>query len=116
MNKPAGSRRVVLHNLRDDRGLRHLGAERQDDGSIVIEGHDLGPGVEVLGPGLTEYEWVWTVASEHVPAAIEALGGEAGDDPLRLLKVWCAEHKGADPGIHLKSAGVSIAFWNRIGD
>ncbi len=76
MNNGAGSARVVLRDVRDERGTRHLGARRRDDGGIVIEGHDLGRGVEVLGPGLSEYEWVWTIAPDAVPSAIEAIGAQ----------------------------------------
>jgi hypothetical protein len=116
MNNAAGSTRVVMRELRDERGTRYLGARRREDGSIIIEGHDLGRGVEVLGPGLSEYEWVWTIAPDAVPSAIEALGGKEGDDPLKLLLGWSTDHGGTDPGTHLREAGVTIAFWSHLGD
>jgi hypothetical protein len=84
---------------------------------LIIEGQDLGPGVEqAFGAGLTEYEWVWEIAPQDVPAAVEALGGHEADDPLALLRAWYADHGGEDPGSYLKDAGVPIGFWNRIGD
>jgi hypothetical protein len=108
---------VVLRGLRDEGGLRSLEARRADDGGIVIEGQDMGPGVErAFGDGYTEYEWTWTIASDALPAAIAALGGSAGDDPLPLMAHWCAENGGRDPGIRLSDAGVPISFWSRIGD
>ena len=61
MNDEKGSARVVLRDVRDERGTRYLAAQRREDGGIVIEGHDLGRGVEVFGPGLSEYEWFWTI-------------------------------------------------------
>ena len=117
MNHEIGSARVVLRELRDAGGTRSLTARRREDGAIVIEGQDLGPGVEaVFGPGLNEYEWAWMIGPDAFPAAIEALGGHEGDDLLGLLAAWSVCHGGADPGSHCKDAGVVIDFWNRIGD
>ena len=113
----ACSLRVVLRDLRDDRGTRHLSASRDPDGRIRIDGHDLGRGVEdAFGAGLSEYEWSWVIEPEAVPAAVAALDGRDGDDPLKLLVAWSAAHGGADPGSHLRDAGVPISFWNRVGD
>jgi hypothetical protein len=112
----AESARVVIRALRDERGTRHLATRRRDDGGIVIEGHDLGRGVEVLGPGLSEYEWVWTIPPDAVLSAIEALGGKEVDNPLQLLVGWSTDHGGIDPGTHLREAGITIAFWSHLGD
>lgn len=106
----------MLRHLRDAEGVRYLGAEWRD-GAIVIEGQDLGPGVErVFGEGLTEYEWAWHVQASAVPALIAALGGTEGDDPLVLLAAWCEANGGRDPGSRLREAGVSVEFWSRVGD
>jgi hypothetical protein len=108
---------ISLRDYRDEGGLRHLGATRTPDGGILIEGQDLGPGVErAFGAGLTEYEWAWAVPPDAVPAAVAALDGHEGDDPLRLLAAWAAAHDDSDPGSHLREAGVSIEFWSRVGD
>jgi hypothetical protein len=116
----AGIRRLahlVLRNQRDDRGTRHLSASRDKVGRIRIDGHDLGRGVEdAFGAGLSEYEWSWVIEPDVVPAAVAALDGREGDDPLRVLEAWSIAHGGADPGSHLRDARVPIAFWNRIGD
>jgi hypothetical protein len=109
--------RVVLRDQRDDQGTRHLTASRDPRGGIRIDGHDLGRGVEVaFGADLSEYEWSWVIEPEAVSSAVIALGGRDGDDPLKLLVAWSAAHGGADPGSHLRDAGVPVAFWNRIGD
>ena len=109
--------RVVLRDQQDDDGFRGLSASRDPGGCIRIDGHDLGRGVEdAFGAGLSEYEWSWVIEPDAVPAAVAALDGDESDDPLRLLKVWSAAHGGADPGSHMRDAGVPIAFWNRIGD
>ena len=108
---------LVLRNQRDDRGTRHLSARRDRDGRLRIDGHDLGRGVEdAFGPGLSEYEWSWVIEPDVVAAAVAALDGGEGDDPLRVLEAWSAAHGGADPGSQLRDAGVPIAFWNRVGD
>lgn len=110
-------RRIVLRDLRDAGGVRHLQATRQPNGGILIEGQDLGSGVEqVFGAGLTEYEWAWDIEAAAVPAVIVALGGREGDDPLRVLAAWTTAHGGMDPGSHLQERDVPIKFWNRIGD
>jgi len=114
MTGAPGLRQVVLRDTRDARGTRHLEARLKDDDGIVIEGQDLGSGVEALGAGFSEYEWAWTIGSDQVPAAVAALGGSAVDDPLRVLANWSAVHNGADPGSDLREAGVSIGFWSRV--
>ncbi len=117
MSDARGSEQVVLRDLTDAGGRRFLEARRREDGGITILGQDLGSGVEsAFGEGLTEYEWGWQIAPKDVPAAIAALGGHPGDDPLRVMANWHAAHGGEDPGSHLKDAGVPIAFWSRVGD
>ena len=106
---------IVLRELRDDGGLRHLSASQCPDGRIIIEGRDLGPGVERIF-GALEYEWAWTIGPDAIAAAIEALDGRDGDDPLRVLAAWSTVHGGMDPGSHLQGAGVPIEFWSRMGD
>ena len=99
-------------------GCTEIGpAAWRDDGSIVIEGQDLGPGVErAFGEGNTEYEWAWSIKPDAVEAMVAALGGDEGDDALQLLKNWSEAHGGKDPGNDLREAGVAIEFWSRVGD
>jgi hypothetical protein len=77
--------RIVI--LRDEWGgddRRHLSAHLED-GSLVVEGHDLGPGTAVISPD-GEYEWWWTIAQEHLPQLVELLGGAPGEEILDLLE------------------------------
>ena len=111
-----GATLVVLRDSRDEGGSRYLAASLRPDGSLSIDGQDLGPGVEgIFGAGNTEYEWTWTVVADDVPAVAAALGGEPGEDPLAVIVRWFGEHR-TDPGSRLRDAGVPVAFWSRIGD
>ena len=109
--------RVILRHTEGPDGARHLEARREPDGSIVIEGQDLGRGVEgVFGAGTSEYEWTRTIACQSVPAAIHALGGAPGDDLLDLLARWTAANGGQDPSVTLDEASVPMERWSRTGD
>jgi hypothetical protein len=116
MPRPNRQGSVVLREQRDADGVRHLSAAWREDGSLVIEGQDLGPGVErAFGEGYTEYEWAWTIPPDAVEATIVALGGGDGEGVLTLLQGYAA-HGERDPGSHLREAGVPIEFWSRVGD
>jgi hypothetical protein len=107
---------VELWHERDERGTRSLWLRRLSDGRLSIEGQDLGPGVAIFGEGLSEYEWAWTVAAADVPRITELLGGPSGVDPVTALRAWVRENNGSDPGSALKKAGLTLAFWSRLGD
>ena len=53
-----------------------------DDGSLVIEGQDLGPDT----PGGDDLEYFFTIEPADVPLLVAALGGADGADPLELLE------------------------------
>jgi len=108
---------IVLRDTRDASGTRFLEARLDADGTLRIEGQDLGPGVSaVFGPDLTEYEWWWRLPAGDVPWAVAALGGEPGDAPLPVIHRWFEANGGSDPGSALRNAGLPIEFDNRIGD
>ena len=96
---------------------RSIDYVRDDDGSVRIEGQDLGSAVEsIMGAGIREYEWTWTIAKADVAAAIAALGGKPEDDVIGLLRRWETSNCGSDPGQFLKNAGIRMDFWSRFGD
>jgi hypothetical protein len=76
--------KVILRNERRGDDWRNLWAYLGPDGSLHIDGQDLGPGTEMVS-GDGEYEWFRTIQAEHVPRLVEMLGGEAGTDVLDLL-------------------------------
>jgi hypothetical protein len=96
---------------------RSIDYVRADDGSVRIDGQDLGSAVEsIMGGGIREYEWSWTIAGADVPAAIAALGGNPGGDVIGLLRRWESSNRGQDPGRFLKDAGVPMGFWSHFSD
>ena len=96
---------------------RSIDYVRAGDGSVRIEGQDLGSAVEsIMGGGIREYEWIWVIAKADVEAAIAALGGKPGADVMALLQRWETANGGQDPGRFLKNAGVRMDFWSRFGD
>ena len=108
-------REVDLAHSADERGTRSIWAQRGEDGSLTIEGQDLGAAVE-RAFGSREYEWAWTIAPADVPRVAEVFGGQAGDDPLDALVRWSRENGDRDPGTLLKDGGIIAAFWSRVGD
>ena len=112
----AEARRVELFSGQDARGTRTLWASLDPDGSLVIEGQDRGPQVQVFGPDFREYEWSWRASAGDLSRIVELLGGGQEEDPLEVLVRWALGRKGEDPGSYLRNAGVPLEFWSRIGD
>lgn len=106
-------RLVVLRDEKSGSDLRHLSAAYTQDGDLVIEGQDLGDGVEAV-LGCREYEWTWTIAKSDLAHLADALvvksnlldalkrryGGDSADQLLPFLN----EHK------------IPYKVWTRIGD
>lgn len=105
---------VTLRDTRDEDGTRHLSARLKGDGALLIEGQDLGPGVErFFGPGLTEYEWVWTIRPSGVRTLKLAL---AADDVLVALRDRFSGDAAANLQTFLDDNGVPYEPWSRVGD
>jgi hypothetical protein len=105
-------RRVVLRDIRDDRGTRFEAAQMEDDGTLRVAGRDTGPGVsEVFGTAITSYDWVYVVPSGRVGALVRALGAEHGDDVLDALAVYYRQHGGRISEL-LCSPGIAAEFDN----
>ena len=69
----------MLRDVRDDQGTQHLQAKLTREGDLVIEGQDLGAGVQ-RALGVYEYEWVWTIQAADVPLLNRA--GFSGDSVI----------------------------------
>lgn len=109
-----GVDKVVLRDVKDADGSRYLAAERKPSGDIVIEGQDLGPGVERF-TGCYEYEWIWTIKAADVGRLAEALGG-TGERVLELLAEMFGADKAAGLRAFLSENEVAHEVWSRMGD
>jgi hypothetical protein len=109
------SKTVVLRDTRDQLGTRYLGATLAANGDVIIEGQDLGAGVEeFFGEGLREYEYVITVRGAEIPALLQALGTET--DVLMALQKRFGNGVKTDLATLLKAQNIPYDFWSRIGD
>lgn len=104
---------VILRNQRDEYGLRYLDATLNEDGDIVIEGQDLGKGVEEAF-GCSEYEWTWIIKSENVHLLKDALGGK--EDVLDTLEKEYSDINASKLYEFLENNKIPIEGYSRIGD
>lgn len=103
-------RKVVLRDENDRTDSRSLVAYLED-GSLRIDGQDLGPGTAPVSPD-GEYEWVITVAAGDLPRLAEHLGGSSGEDILDVLeRSWCGE-RAAEAERLIMDDTVPHAFWS----
>ena len=118
MSDPASAdRKVVLRQERGSGGSRYLVARLEPNGDLVVDGQDLGDGVEeIFGNGLREYEWEYRVLAGDVDRAKEALGAKEGEDVLALLERLGPDEVERRLRAELEAAGIQVAFWSRIGD
>ena len=104
---------VVLRQNRDADGSRLLEASMSVEGDVLIEGYDLGDGVERVF-GVREYEWAWTIPAATVPALLRAL--EVTDNVLAALQDRFSGDNAALLGVFLESNGIPTERWSRLGD
>ena len=107
------ARRVVLRDVRDDRGTQLEAAQLEDDGTLRVTGHHTGPGVsEFFGDAITSYDWAYVIAPDRVGTLFTLLGGgQAGDDVLDLLATYHDQHGGQMNDL-LRGPQVAAAFSN----
>lgn len=104
---------VVLRQVKDADGLRLLEASVTVEGDVLIEGHDLGDGVE-RALGFREYEWTWTIPAASVPNLLQALGAEG--NVLSALADRFSGDNAARLGSFLDANGIPTNRWSRLGD
>ncbi len=115
--------RALLYEEHDERGSRHVSLRMDGDGTLVIQGQDLGRQVLEFF-GTHEYEWGWTLAPSEVPNLLSSLGLEGVDvtsyralgaqDRERLLErigARLTELEREEIRERFKAAGAS--FWSR---
>ncbi|MBN2493425.1 MAG: hypothetical protein JXR96_02440 [Deltaproteobacteria bacterium] len=110
-------RTVTLREIRDEHGLRYLGVRIDENGDLVIEGQDLGSGVESFwGEGASEYEWIRQVKARDLPRLLEALGAKPEADLLSLLGERFSGDRASELERFLKAHAIPSEFWSRVGD
>lgn len=105
-------RRVILRELRDERGTQFEAAQVEDDGTLRVTGHDTGQGVSAaFGQEITSYEWVYVIAPGRVAALVRLLGGGPDDHVLALLAAF-HERTGGVISELLRHPDVAAEFSN----
>ena len=105
---------MVVENSHDERGWQRRELHAKEDGTLVIEGHDLGSGVsDFWGDGLTEYEFTRTLSPAAVAELRLSLG--IGDAPL-LEALGSRFETTGELEEYLKVNGIETTFWSRVGD
>ena len=104
---------VILRDEKTATDTRFLSARLNEQGDLVIEGQDLGQGVKDIFDCI-EYEWAWTIKSEHLPAMKKALSANNGI--LDALKQHFSDKNAANLHSFIKDHEIPHEFWSRIGD
>jgi hypothetical protein len=108
--------KAVLEESHDERGTCVRWVSLTPDGSLRLEGHDLGPMVQQFF-GHSEYEFVRSVPASGVDRLRNALGLGTDDD---LIATLAAQFQGEGGSSRLEkffeSQAIESEFWNRIGD
>jgi hypothetical protein len=73
---------ITLDGSQDRGGTRSVWARLTDAGVLVVEGQDLGRGVQSVF-GFSEYEWAVTVRPEDQPALLDAMSAPDADESAR---------------------------------
>ncbi len=107
MSDERQTRKVTLRAERHGDDYRHLEAYVDEAGALHIDGHDLGPGTDMVSSD-GEYEWFETIAAVDVPRVVALLGGRPGDDVLDVLERDFTGTKSYDLEARLRNSDVPV--------
>ena len=115
---PTGSGRVVSEViLRAEivgSDQRHLWAQIDSNGDLVIAGQDLGPSVEQFF-GEREYEWAHTIKKQHIPQFLELFNQDPEADVMSVLQGYAGERCDlVCDAITAAADKFPIEFWSRF--
>lgn len=110
---PGRQSAVVLRNERSPQDTRYLEASLSEVGDLIIHGTDWGAEV-VRFWGSSEYEWIWTIRAQDLPALGAALHAEQG--LLQALKTQFSDENAANLGSFLDQHTIKYESWSRVGD
>lgn len=105
-------RELVLRSESKGADQRHLWANLDGAGDLIVSGQDLGPSVEKIF-GDSDYEWSHTVPSAYVPQFLQMLGGEPGVDAMTVLSQFVGTKSYEIDRVLQEAAKVlPIGFWS----
>jgi hypothetical protein len=108
---------VTLRDERTASGTRSLVVRLEPNGDLLVQGQDLGRGVEsALGEGVREYEWSRKVRAAELPRVLSAFEAEDGRALLAIFHQRFSGPQAAGLDAALESTGVTIERWARYGD
>lgn len=108
------TRSVTLVKIETPEFFSRITADLAADGSLSVEGQDLGKRVEEFwGEGQSEYEWSYTLGPDAVAALKAALGGQ---EVLAALAERFSGDQYSKLRPFMESQGIEFAFWSRVGD
>ena len=93
---------------------RHLWAQIDSNGDLVIAGQDLGPTV-VQFFGEREYEWAHTIKKQHIPQFLELLNQDPEADVMSVMQGYAGERCDlVCDAITAAANKFPIEFWSRF--
>ncbi|MET0863901.1 MAG: hypothetical protein ABWZ98_06165 [Nakamurella sp.] len=105
---------IAIRATNDEQGYTSRTISLDDDGSLVIEGQDLGSGVgDFWGGGFSEYEFARTIRREGV-ARLKELSGVGDANVLESLRDRFGSTRAMET--FLEENGIESSFWSRVGD
>ena len=108
--------KAVIEESNDEKGTCVRSVSLALDGTLRLEGHDLGPFVQQFF-GHSEYEFVRTVSA----SGVDRLRHELGLGPDRdLISALATRFQGQGGSSLLEkflaAKGIESEFWSRVGD
>jgi len=115
---PTGYRPVVskvtLRAEIEGSDQRHLWAQIDSNGDLVIAGQDLGPSVEQFF-GEREYEWAHTIKKQHIPQFLELLNQDPGANVMTVLQGYAGKRCNlVSDAVTAATDKFPIEFWSRF--
>ncbi len=106
--------KVTLRAEIEGSDQRHLWAQIESNGDLVIAGQDLGPSVEQFF-GEREYEWAHTIKKQHIPQFLELLNQDPEANVMTVLQGYAGERCAlVCDAITAAADKFPIEFWSRF--
>ena len=106
--------KVTLRAEIEGSDQRHLWAQIDSNGDLVIAGQDLGPSVEQFF-GEREYEWAHTIKKQHIPQFLELLNQDPEANVMTVLQGYAGERCAlVCDAITAAADKFPIEFWSRF--